>query len=182
MPSSTVQNTSAIVDEHQVFGRQCQFIAAARRSAIERRKISLAGMLARVLDGVSGLVRELAEIHFVRMTRDAQHADVGAGTKHGIDTGGDHDGPDFGMPEAQSLHCIVELDIDADVVGIQLQFVAGRMRAVLIDRHDQPCNGSVDGDRPVPVLIRRGPEIELRRLCPGIFRKCMHYSADICYD
>ena len=46
---------------------------------------------------------------------------------------GEHDGLDLGVLEAQALHGVVQLDVDAEVVGVELQLVvvaqaAGRGR------------------------------------------------------
>ena len=85
------------------------------------------------------------------------------------------------MLEAQALHSIVQFDIDADIVGIQFQLIAVCRGAIFIDGHDEPGYRSVDADGPVPVVFRRGAEIEFcYRLC-GSFRDCVHYSADSCY-
>ncbi len=86
------------------------------------------------------------------------------------------------MFEAQTLHGVVKLDVDADIIGIQLEFVAGRLRAVLVDRHDEPGHRPVDRNRPVVVLGGLGAKIEPGRRSCRFFRNSMHYIADLCYD
>ena len=54
-----------------------------------------------------------------------------------------HDRAHLGMLEAQPLHRVVELDVHAEVVGVQLQLVARHQAALLVDVHRQ------GRDRPV---------------------------------
>ena len=55
------------------------------------------------------------------------------------------------MLEADPLKEIVQLDVDAEVVRIELQFVAGTQAAVLVDVHRDGCHRAVEGQAPVPV-------------------------------
>ena len=54
------------------------------------------------------------------------------------------------MLEAQPLHRVVELDVDAEVVGIELELVVAEP-AGLVDVHDQVGDVAVILDAPVPV-------------------------------
>ena len=117
---------AAVVDQHDVVGGHRELIAAAGRAAADRGQVGLAGIFAGVLDRQSGFVGELAEIHLVAVRGLAEHADVGAGAEHAFLGGTQDDGPDLGMLEAQPLHGVGEFDVDAEVVGIQFQFVAVR--------------------------------------------------------
>ena len=58
----------------------------------------------------------------------------------------------LGVLEAQPLHGVVELDVHAEVVGVQLQLVARDQAALLVDVHGQGGDRAVDGEPPVPVL------------------------------
>ena len=49
----------------------------------------------------------------------------------------DHHGADLGMLEAQALHGIGQLDVDAEIVGIELQLVAGLEPAILVHVHGE---------------------------------------------
>ena len=60
----------------------------------------------------------------------------------------------LGMLEAQPLQRVGELDIDAEVVGIELQLVAFEQAAVLVDVHGQGGDVAVDRQFPVPVARR----------------------------
>ena len=64
------------------------------------------------------------------------------------------------MLEAQPLHRVVELDIDAEVVGVELQFVAVEQSAGLIDIHDQIRDVAIALDAPMAVARRLGLEID----------------------
>ena len=63
------------------------------------------------------------------------------------------------MLEAQPLHRVVELDIDAKVVGVEFEFVAVEKAAGLVNVHDQVGDIAVALD--APVAIARGPGLEI---------------------
>ena len=65
-------------------GGQRQLIAAAGRGAVDDGDKTLTGILGGVLKAVAGLVGEFAEVHFVRVGRARQHADIGAGAEHPV--------------------------------------------------------------------------------------------------
>src|SRR3546814_20582437 len=65
------------------------------------------------------------------------------------------------MLEAQALHDIMQLDIDAEIVGIQLQLIARPQAAVFADVHRQRGGGAVDAE--VPMLVLAGPGVEITR-------------------
>ena len=67
----------------------------------------------------------LQKLTFHGVGRKSQHVDIGAGAENAVLGAGDHDRADFRMLEPNSLQGIVQLDIHAQVVGIQLQFIAG---------------------------------------------------------
>ncbi len=110
---------SAIVGEDDVIGRQRQFIAAAGRGAVDDRDKTLPGILAGILQPVAGLVGKLAEIDLVGVGGARQHADIGAGAEHAVFAGTHDHHFDAGMLKAQPLHRVGELDIHAEIVGIQ---------------------------------------------------------------
>ena len=171
----------AIVDQHQILGCQRQFVATACRRSVQGGHVRLPGAVACVFNRIPRLVGKFAEVDFVRVARDAQHADIGPGAEHTVDSGCDDHSPDFRMLEAQALHSIVQLDIDADIVGIQLELIAACRGTVLIDGHDEPGYRPINAYGPVPVVFRRSAKIQFcHRLC-GSFRDCVHYNADSCY-
>ena len=71
----------AVVDQHDVVGRERQLIAAAGRGAVDGADRCDAGILAQILDAVARLVGEFAEIDLVGVGRAGQHADIGAGAR-----------------------------------------------------------------------------------------------------
>jgi hypothetical protein len=66
------------------------------------------------------------------------------------------------MLEADALDGIVQLDVDAEVVRVELQRVARRKPAVLGDVHRERRDGSVDRQLPVPIAIRPGAKVDPR--------------------
>ena len=96
----------------------------------------------------------------MRVRRCRQHADVGAGTENVVLAGFQDHRADFRMFEAEPLDAIVEFDVDAEVIGIQFEFVARPQPAGFVDIHDDAGDIAVDFDTPVAVTIRMGPKID----------------------
>ena len=63
------------------------------------------------------------------------------------------------MLEAQPLQRVGELDIDAEIVGIELELVALEQAALLVDVHGERRDVAVDGQFPVPVARGIGLKI-----------------------
>ena len=112
-----------VVDEEDLVAGQRQLVAAAGRGAVDGGDPDLAGVGRGVLDAVAGLVGELAEVDLVGVRRPGQHLDVGAGAEHLVEAAGDDDGVHLGVLEAQALDGVVQLDVDAEVVAVELQLV-----------------------------------------------------------
>ena len=70
---------------------------------------------------------------------------------------------DVGMLEAQPLHRVGELDVDAEIVGIQLELIALEQAAILVDIHGQRRDVALDVQLPVPVARRIGLKIDVFR-------------------
>ena len=151
----------AVVDQDDVVGGQRQLVTAPGRRAVQRGKVDLTGIFAGILQRIARLVGELAEIHLVGMGGGTQHPNVGACAEHSDLAGSQDHGTDFGMLEPQALHGVVEFDVDADVVGIQLQFVVAELGRVLVHIHFQARDGALGGDRPMSVPVRVSPKIQL---------------------
>ena len=64
------------------------------------------------------------------------------------------------MLEAQTLDGIGELDVDAEVVGVELEGVAREEAAVLVDVERQRRDLAVDGELPMAVSRRLGLEVD----------------------
>src|SRR5262249_20047354 len=62
------------------------------------------------------------------------------------------------MGEAEPLDGVGELDVDAEVVGVELQGVARPEAGVLVHRQTEHRDAVADLEPPVPVARRIGPE------------------------
>ncbi|MGY3353889.1 hypothetical protein ACVWZK_000552 [Bradyrhizobium sp. GM0.4] len=70
------------------------------------------------------------------------------------------------MLEAQALDRVGKLDVDAEIVGIELEQIALEQAAILVDVHGQGGDVTVNRELPVPVAGRLGLEIdECRAAC-----------------
>jgi hypothetical protein len=67
----------------------------------------------------------------------------------------------FRMLEAQPLHGVRQFDVDAEIVGIELEQVAFEQAAVLVDVHGQSGDVARDIELPVPVFQRLGLEVDI---------------------
>ncbi len=156
--SGSAHGAGAVVDEHDLVARQGQLVAAAGRGAVDRGDPRLAGVGGGVLDRVAGLVRELAEVDLVGVGRPGEHLDVGAGAEDLVEPAGDDDGAHLGVLEPQPLDDVVELDVDAEVVAVELQLVVVAQAGVGRDPHRQRGDRAVEGQLPVPIGGRVGGE------------------------
>ena len=60
------------------------------------------------------------------------------------------------MLETDSLYSVMQLNIDAEIIGIQLELVAVTQPTVFVHRHGQGSDHTIHGQRPVPVALRGG--------------------------
>ena len=146
----------AVVDEHNLVAGERELVAAAGADAVQRGQELQSRMRARILDRQPRFVGELAEVHLRAVRRSAQHHDVGAGAEDALLQRADDDGVDFGMLEAKALDRVGELDVDAEVVGIELELVVGREAGVFADVHRQRGDRAVEGQLPVVVAVGGG--------------------------
>jgi hypothetical protein len=147
-----------IVHEEDFVAGQRELVAAARADAVERGEKLEARMPAGILHRETRLVRELAEVHFRAVGRAAQHHDVGAGAEDALFERADDHHLDFGVLEADALDGVGKLDVDAEVVGVELELVVGGEPRVLADVHRQGGNRAVEGELPVVVAGGGGVE------------------------
>jgi hypothetical protein len=150
-----------------VIGGERQLVAATGRRAADGAHVFLPARRARVFHGVAGLVGELAEVDLVRVGGAREHADVGAGAEHAVLAGLQHHDLHLRVLEAQALDGVVELDVDAEVVGVELELVALEQAAVLVHIHDQTGDLALEDKLPVPVARRVRLEIDMFRH-PGL--------------
>ena len=181
----------AVVGQDDVVGGERQLIAAAGRGAVDGADDS-AGRNSR---SASSMPLRVSLVNLQKLTlwawrRAGQHADIGAGAEHRGSCPSAAPPPCTSrMLEAQPLHGVGELDIDAEIVGIQLELIAFEQAAVLVDVHGQRRDLAVDVELPMPVARRIGLEIDPRsavrpaarsatgsmrsarsRICPGCHR------------
>ncbi len=77
------------------------------------------------------------------------------------------------MLEAQPLHGVRQFDIDAEIVGIQLELIALEQPGILVDIHGQRRDIVSDVELPVPVPRRIGLKIDvLRAACENAIFAC----------
>ena len=97
------------------------------------------------------------------MARASQRADIGAGAEHVRLAGADHDGAHLRVLEAQPRDGVGQFDIDAEIVGIELQLGARKQPAGRIDIKRQDRDRPVDIEPPMAVAggVRR--EVDLHR-------------------
>ena len=158
---------AAVVDQHDVIGGERELVAAAGRIAVDGADVDLLGVLRGVLDRQPRLVGELAEVHLGAVRRLAEHADIGAGAEHVVLARLDDDAAHLRMLEAQPLHRVVQLDVDAEVVGIELELVVAEP-AGLVDVHDQVGDVAVVLDAPVPIARGVGLVVDHVRHASGL--------------
>ena len=103
---------------------QGQLVAATRRRTVDRADVALARVGAGILDAVTGLIGELAEVDLERVFGLGQHADVGTGAEHPIVARRYYDRSNLGVLEPETLHGVVQLYIHAQIVGVELELVS----------------------------------------------------------
>jgi len=150
----------AVVDKHNLVAGEGKFIAAASRGAIERGEEFEAGVGAGVFDAIARFVGEFAEIDFPGVRGKAEHVNVGAGTEDAVLGAGDDHRADFRMLEADALECIMQLDIDAEIVGVELEFISRPDTAVFRHVHGERGDGAVESKAPMLVAGGIGLEID----------------------
>ena len=155
----------AVVDQHDVLAGQRELVTAAGGGAVERREIGLPRARGGVLHRVARLVGELAEVHLPAVLRRGQHPDIRTGAEDPVLAAGEHHDAHLGMLEAQPLGRVVQLDVDAQVVRVEFQLVAGHQAAGLVDVHRQGGDRALDGVSPVPVTRGLGAEIDAHAGC-----------------
>src|SRR5262249_37083791 len=64
--------------------------------------------------------------------------------------------------EPQPLQGVSKLDIDAEIIGIELELITLEQPGVLVDIESQSSDFAVDGQFPMPVTCRLGLEVNAR--------------------
>ena len=121
-----------VVNQYDFVASQCQLVATTRASAIHGSEKFKATVLGRVFQAVAGFVREFTKINFPGMAADAQHKDVGARAQNLFFGAGHHHRSYFGVFKANAADGIVEFNVNAEVVAVEFEFVAGAQSGVFI--------------------------------------------------
>src|SRR5204862_106697 len=69
---------------------------------------------------------------------------------------------DLGMLEAQPLHGVGQLDVDAEVVGVELELVAWPETRILVHIHGEIGDAVLCCELPMPVAGGLGAEVDGR--------------------
>ena len=117
--------TRAIVDEDDLVAGQSKLVAAAGARAVNGGEKLEPVMRRRVFEAVAGLVGEFAEVDLPRMARDAEHENVGAGAEHPFAGARDDHDADLRMLETDAVDGVIELDVNAEIIAVELELVAG---------------------------------------------------------
>jgi hypothetical protein len=96
------------------------------------------------------------------MAGDTQHEDVGAGAEHLLLGAGDDDRAHFRVLEADALDRVVQLDVDAQVIAIELELVAGTQAGVLVEVGGELGHRTFEAQLPVAVLAGMGLVVDRR--------------------
>src|SRR2546428_11596306 len=118
-------------------------------------------MGAGVFDAIAGLVRKLAKIDLMGVRRLGQHTNIRPSTEHPRLRRRDNHRRHLWVLETQTLHGIIELDIDTKIIGIELQLIARHQRRVFLDVHSQRGDPPLDAQFPVLVALWMRSEIDV---------------------
>jgi hypothetical protein len=107
-----------------------------------------------ILDRTPRFIGELAEVDFESVRGCAKHVDVGPGAKDSWFETRQYDCTDFRMFEPNPLNSIRQLDIDAKIIGVELEFVAFIQSLVFLDIHGKCGDRTLNLEFPMVVLFR----------------------------
>src|SRR5439155_10522459 len=116
-----------------------------------------------------------AEVHLPGMAGQSKHEDIGTRAEDSILEARNHDGTHLRMLETDALDGVVELDVNAQVVRIELEFVALEDSAIFRDIHRQRRNRPGKAQTPMPVLRWRSAVIDNDGAShfPALTRMCL---------
>ena len=110
----------------------------------------------RLLHGAAGLVGEFAEVHLEGVGGAGQHVDVRARTEHPVDCAGHRDHAHLGVLKAQVLQHVIELDVYAHVIAVELELVARTKPPIFLNVHLQGGPRAVQLQEPVGPVVGFG--------------------------
>jgi len=94
------------------------------------------------------------------MCRTTQHANIGTRTKDILLGRGEDNRAHLRVFETKPLHGIVKLDIDAEVVGIELQLVTLFEAAVRVHIHGEGRDLTFCGEPPMAIAFGCGLKVD----------------------
>src|SRR5208337_4891692 len=112
---------AAVVDEQDFVAGERQLVAAAGAGPVDGGEELEPLASRRVLEPVAGLVGELAEVDLPGVAGNAEHEDVGPRAEHPVARAGDDHCAHLRMLEADAVDRVVELDVDAEIVAVELE-------------------------------------------------------------
>ena len=110
----------------------------------------------------------------------AQEANIGTGTEDLVVGTCEHHAANLGVLKAQAVDRIVQLDVDREIVGVQLEVVHPLPHwVVFLDVHRQRCNSAFGLEIPVDVPVGVGLKADGRvfKIAHAYLWCCWHYSA-----
>ena len=113
----------AILDKHDVITSKRELITAAGASAAHGGDIFLTRVGLGRLHGIACFISKFTEVNFMGMSSASQHTNVRASAKYPILARLQHYDTHLGMLKPHPLNDVRKFDIDAEIVGVQLQFV-----------------------------------------------------------
>ena len=146
----------AVINQQNFVAGQRQFVAATSAGAVDRCQKLQTAVRRRVFQAITRLVGEFAEIDFPSVAAQAEHKDVGAGAKHFVLGAGHHHAAHLGVLKADAVDGVVQLDVHAQVVAIELELVAGAQAAVFIKVRFERGHRALKAQFPVVVLAGFG--------------------------
>ena len=150
----------AVVHQNDFVAGQRQLIATAGTGTVHGSQEFEPAVRRRVFQAVAGFVGEFAEVDFPGVAAHAQHEDIGAGAEHLFFGAGDDHGAHLRVLEADAADGVVELDVHAQVVAVELELVAGAQTSVFIKVGLECGHWAVEAQFPVLVLGRVGLVID----------------------
>ena len=81
------------------------------------------------------------------------------------------------MLEANAVERVGKLDVDAEIVGIELELVAGLERCVFRDSQRQRRDRAIEGELPVSIGV--GPHVKAYRSARVFSLNCLGHSRHV---
>ena len=139
---------------------QRQLVSAAGTGTAHGGNIFLPGIGLSGLHGVSRFIGEFAEIHLVGMFSARQHPDIGAGAEDALFPRRKNDDTHLRMFKTHSLDDVGKFDVDAEIIGVEFQFVSVEQPTRLVNIHHHAGHVAFIGHAPVTIARRLGLEFD----------------------